>query len=493
MPEELQNLRIVVKVDKDTGNLEIVDAQLGKTTEHLKNIDSNSKKFNFSWRNMLIAIGLGQFAFTSINDAIATFSNWIRTGIKDAYDDIVAMKQLKFAVEGTGASWDKTSKQLNDYFRTISQVTRFTQSDTLKAYQTLLKYTGDINSSQRLLNIAMNTSVVTQKDLGEITRMIGLALQSPTRGYLMLRREFGSFVGDSKDVVTQLKELERRTKDVAISTDDLVERTMKTRKKWRETWESYGKIFLEFWDRITETIVNFPINIEKMLASMSAIFKAGFKGLAFDTANFERLQKEAYEKINKKYAELEDKKRVETKKTMDASIDATIETADEDNKSWENKLKLIQKLSSDFTGIFADTMTQMIGEGTTFETAISGMFERVKVAFVNALATMVAEYIARRAIIGLLGGIFGVPATALSGLMGGMQTGGIVPRTAPYLLHQGERVIPSGSQPSIAGGIRPSVVVNLNLSPLDIRSVEQRHIDRLVQQIVPIINREMKR
>lgn len=246
------------------------------------------------------------------------------------------MKQLEFAVNSSGDSWDKSGDRIKDYLGTLSEATKFQDDELAESFQTLLKNTGNVDSSMRLLNIAMNTSVATHKSLNEISQTLGIALLSPERGMIMLRREFGSFVGSGNDVVKALKVLELKTKNYALSQDDMIERTEKMNKKWKDTWQGIGKAFLEVWNRISEYIFKLPENMEKAMATIRALWNAGWKGLAINHKNFIELEKQYYKEIEDKYKMIEDSKQEKAQETFDKLKDKEIKSLKERRKYYES-------------------------------------------------------------------------------------------------------------------------------------------------------------
>jgi len=60
-----------------------------------------------------------------------------------------------------------------------------------------------------------------------------------------------------------------------------------------------------------------------------------------------------------------------------------------------------------------------------------------------------------------LGSVIGAIGNVGSRLFGGFQFGGVVNRTGPYMLHQGETVVPSGGG---GGNVSPTIIVNASVS-----------------------------
>lgn len=100
-----------------------------------------------------------------------------------------ATHRLEMAVKNMGAGAGRTVKQIDALATEIQRTTRFSDDAAKEAAVKLLRYnklTGE--SFDRALIATTNLAEAMQIDLGGAARMVGMALQDPQRGMLMLRR-----------------------------------------------------------------------------------------------------------------------------------------------------------------------------------------------------------------------------------------------------------------------------------------------------------------
>jgi hypothetical protein len=147
-------------------------------------------------------------------------------------------------------------------------------------------------------------------------------------------------------------------------------------------------------------------------------------------------------------------------------------------KQAQMMMKISEEAYSAMEGSFKNFITEAVKGGQHFENAMKGFFDSILNAFVDMLARMVAEYLAKSIIFSIF-----PEASALSifngGFFGGFQTGGTIPQTGPYIMHKGEKVIPAGSSETINNS-NPTIV-NLNFHTFDVRQVDRIHMERLAR------------
>ena len=146
-----------------------------------------------------------------------------------------------------------------------------------------------------------------------------------------------------------------------------------------------------------------------------------------------------------------------------------------------------------------DGLVEMIDQGNITAESFEQIWERIKKAFINAITAMVAEYVAKMAVIGTISAITGIPIGAVAGGMGwggkglfgllGLQEGGIVRKpTVAVLGEKGpEAVIPLDKTRSLGPQI------NLNINAFDLRTISQQQIERLAKQIKYVLAKELEK
>lgn len=354
-PETTQELRIVVKVEPETGKIEVLNATLEKTEKQLKKGTEASKGFSLDWKDLLTAVGLGAFTFASVNTILSQFVSLLRQGVKDAVENIIAMKRLEFQVKAAGIAWDECRATLTEYFNTLAAVTRFEQTELVRTFTMLLKYTGDITSAQRLLNLSMNLAVATQRELSDIAQTLAYALTFPQRGVRMLVKEFGVLVGNTKDIVKAIENLEKATEGYMLRIGDSIEQIRYYRARWREFWEEMGNFVMKFVDAVVVgfgwLIDNIPKSIRMLYEQIMVVTKLNHAKIITDFRGFlkdwEVAAEETRQRLMKEWAKEEEERRKQIKETFEVAKKGEIkirEVAEEEADKREEIEKRVNEI-----------------------------------------------------------------------------------------------------------------------------------------------------
>jgi hypothetical protein len=144
---------------------EVINISSKLDAKGFKQAESASAKLGRTVKNLAGTFGL---AFGT-----AAVLNYAKTSIKAAADDQKAQKQLALALENVGLARDVASTEayisrLQSEFGIVDDLLR-------PAYQKLAVATQSSAESQRLLNLALDISASTGKDVGSVTTALSRA------------------------------------------------------------------------------------------------------------------------------------------------------------------------------------------------------------------------------------------------------------------------------------------------------------------------------
>jgi len=175
---------------------------------------------------------------------------------------------------------------------------------------------------------------------------------------------------------------------------------------------------------------------------------------------------------------------------------------EEFNKQVEERFEKIWNSASSVIDSIVNTMrdglVEMIDQGNITAENFEQIWERIKRSFINAITAMVAEFVAKMAVISAISVVTGLPLGTIAGRMGvggkglfgliGLQEGGIVrkPTIAVIGEKEPEAVIPLSK-------MNTGHSINLTINAFDLRNISQQQIERFARQIRNILNRELKK
>ena len=145
-------------------------AETKQLTDNLKSAEKDVQGFGDKMGDVGKKVGL---AFAAAAAAAAAYAVKIGIdGVKSAIEDEAAQLRLANALKTATGATDDQIKATEDYISKTQLATGVADNDLRNAFQRLSVTTKDVNSSQKLLNLALDISKGTGKDLATVTEAL---------------------------------------------------------------------------------------------------------------------------------------------------------------------------------------------------------------------------------------------------------------------------------------------------------------------------------
>ena len=145
-------------------------AETKQLTDNLKSAEKDVQTFGDKMGDVGKKVGL---AFAAAAAAAAAYAVKIGIdGVKSAIEDEAAQLRLASALKTATGATDDQIKATEDYISKTQLATGVADNDLRNAFQRLSVTTKDVNSSQKLLNLALDVSKGTGKDLATVTEAL---------------------------------------------------------------------------------------------------------------------------------------------------------------------------------------------------------------------------------------------------------------------------------------------------------------------------------
>ena len=145
-------------------------AETKQLTDNLKSAEKDVQGFGDKMGDVGKKVGL---AFAAAAAAAAAYAVKIGIdGVKSAIEDEAAQLRLANALKTATGATDDQIKATEDYISKTQLATGVADNDLRNAFQRLSVTTKDVNSSQKLLNLALDVSKGTGKDLATVTEAL---------------------------------------------------------------------------------------------------------------------------------------------------------------------------------------------------------------------------------------------------------------------------------------------------------------------------------
>jgi hypothetical protein len=158
-----RTLKLSILADVDDLKKKLGDAD--------KAVESNASKISEFGKKAALAFTVAAAA------AVAYAGKLAIDGVKSAIEDEQAQLRLASALKTATGATDAQIKATEEYITKTQLATGVADNDLRNAFQRLSVTTKDVNASQRLLNLALDVSKGTGKDLGTITEALSKAYE----------------------------------------------------------------------------------------------------------------------------------------------------------------------------------------------------------------------------------------------------------------------------------------------------------------------------
>lgn len=164
---------------------------------------------------------------------------------QSAIEDQKAQQLLAQQLRVTTKATEKQVAAVEEYIDQTARAVGVADDQLRPAFQTLVRATGDVTKSQELLNLALDISAGTGKDLGAITIALSKASTGQVAALTRLGVPLSENVKKSKDFTGAVKELSAQfTGQAATAADTYAGRLARAKIALEETGEEIGAAFI---------------------------------------------------------------------------------------------------------------------------------------------------------------------------------------------------------------------------------------------------------
>jgi hypothetical protein len=176
-------------------------------TGQLTGLNKTANSISSGMRKAFAAIGVGF--------SLSVIKNELGEAAKAAVEDAKSMNILALAMENTGKATKGTVAQAEESIRKMSLQSAVADDVLRPAFQKLFIATGDVTKSNRFLQVALDASAATGKDLDSVTQAMAKSLAGQDTALLKL---IPSLRG-AQDPLAELEKTFKGAAEAAANTD----------------------------------------------------------------------------------------------------------------------------------------------------------------------------------------------------------------------------------------------------------------------------------
>lgn len=180
-----------------------------------KRVDTSLKKIPPAANKASSSIGglknAGNELKTSLTGLVSTAAvvAFFKQAASAALQEEEAMRRLSFAVNATGNSFSENKDKIVAFANAQQAMTRFDDTATFETLGKILRVTGDVEQAMQATALAQDISASSGRDLNFVTEKLNELLVGEKGALLILKKEFGAFVGDARNAQEALDGLQK--------------------------------------------------------------------------------------------------------------------------------------------------------------------------------------------------------------------------------------------------------------------------------------------
>ena len=164
-------IKLVLTGDADKG-FKVLTTETKKARRELKKLQKEGTKLDKQLRRLHDGLIVGKNAWGAISGAV--------TKVRDSYVNLDRVqKRLAFGLESTGLSADKAKEKMRGLtaaFEESARQTLFSVEEQSRAFDTIVRTTGDVEGAMDVLTLAMDGATRTGKDLTDASKSLAEAV-----------------------------------------------------------------------------------------------------------------------------------------------------------------------------------------------------------------------------------------------------------------------------------------------------------------------------
>ena len=223
---------------------------IGKAIAEFKNLESASDKIGFAAQK---AAKIAELGFLALGAAGLAAAGFLLKAAQAAADDQAAQVKLKAQIEATVKVSDAQVQSIEDFIDMTQRAVGVSDDSLRPAFGRLLIATKDVKGAQELLNLALDLSAATGKDVEQTSLAIARAQEGAFGPLDKLGLGYEKGELKARGFKDTIKDLEARFEGAALAKAQTYEGTMaKLKVTLGELQESIGQKVLPIIQGLTE-------------------------------------------------------------------------------------------------------------------------------------------------------------------------------------------------------------------------------------------------
>jgi len=244
---------------------EFKDVGIKQAIKEFKKLETAGQKAQFLIKKAAVP------AAAALGAVIAVIGSAVQAAIEDQAAQASLARQIKASTKAT----DKQIKGVEEYISSLGQSVAISDGEARPALQALVVATKDVTKAQDLLNLAIDISAGTGKDLASVSDALAKAYAGNMRGLQALSPELKAMIKDGASLEQVLATLQTNFGGAGEAAANTAAGGMKKLGiAFDETKESIGMAFLPIMQKLLPVVEKFSAWAEKNPTLLAVVIGA---------------------------------------------------------------------------------------------------------------------------------------------------------------------------------------------------------------------------
>lgn len=227
---------------------EFKDVGIKQAIKEFKKLETAGEKAQFVIKKAAVPAAAALGAVTAV----------IGSAVSAAIEDLAAQASLARQIKASTKATDKQIKGVEDYISSLGKSVAISDDQARPALQKLIVATKDITKAQDLMNLAIDISAATGKDLTDVSDALAKAYDGNMKGLKSLSPELQGMIKDGASLADVQKVLTANFGGAGVAAASTAAGGMKKLGiAFNETKESIGMAFLPIFQKMLPVVQKF--------------------------------------------------------------------------------------------------------------------------------------------------------------------------------------------------------------------------------------------
>lgn len=274
MSENIGDLSITIRVNKQTGELEVLKGQVTDTGKAIEGLGQSSTVSS----EQLAGLASNITKLVSATAVLAFF----KEAVAEANEEAEALRHLKAQMDALGLSYDQHQTKIEAWVASMEELAHLHGDVAYDALGKTLQRTGDLAASMRIIQLAQDIFIATGRDFNTTLENLSVAAGGSSRGLSQLQIQFGQQIASANTAKEAIQVLANNYGGAAEKAKGLGVASLDSSIQINKVYEKVGKELtpaLQFLsDYALKPVVQSLLTIEVVLKTVATAAIASVVG-----------------------------------------------------------------------------------------------------------------------------------------------------------------------------------------------------------------------